>query len=136
MLTERGRTVVDTDVVQGAANEVRMSGSDEYDRRNDRVEENRDCFVFTQEATDRRQTSRDRWSCLHMKTVDGKCLLQGICTCGVKREGVCTYTTSRVPASETEKLRDVLEVSGASVVQHAVDMGIAVAIKAWNGLGS
>ena len=135
-MTEGLGTVGATNVVQGAMNEVGMSGSDGYDGRKGQIEEEGNCFICIQDATERRLTGRDPWPCLHTKTVDGKCLLQRICTCGLRRKCVCTYTTSRVPTSDTEKLRDVLEIGRTSIVQHAVNMGIAIAIKARDGLGS
>jgi hypothetical protein len=48
---------------------------------------------------------------------------------------VCTYAASRVPTSKTKELRNVLEVSRASVVKHTVRTRITVAVELVDALG-
>jgi hypothetical protein len=57
------------------------------------------------------------------------------CTWRLRRKSVCTYTTSLVPTGDTKEIRDVLEVSGLSVVDGA-EGGIAVTVNTRNGLWS
>lgn len=52
------------------------------------------------------------------------------CICG----RVCTYATSRVPTSKTKELRNVLEVSRASVVKYT-GTRITVAVELVDALG-
>jgi hypothetical protein len=60
----------------------------------------------------------------------------GACICGLSQRSVCTYTTSRVPATKTKKLGDVLEVGGLGIVEYTREGRISIAIKARDGLGN
>jgi hypothetical protein len=74
-------------------------------------------------------------ACLQIKTVGWRLFVEECaCVYGLREKSVCTYTTSGVPAGKTKELGDVLEVGRPSVLEHT-SSGIAVAIKAGNGLG-
>jgi hypothetical protein len=50
---------------------------------------------------------------------------------------VCTYTTGGIPATQTKKVGNVLEVAGNGVFDSGFPAaGVAVAIKAGDGLES
>jgi hypothetical protein len=53
---------------------------------------------------------------------------------GLRQKSVCTYTASRVPTGQTQEVGDILEVSGVAVASSALDVGVAIAVKAGNGL--
>lgn len=55
--------------------------------------------------------------------------------CRLRLEGVCTYTSSSVPATHTKELGEVLEVIGHRVVNHLSIAGVAIAVKARDGPG-
>lgn len=55
----------------------------------------------------------------------------------MRGNSVCTYTTSGIPAGDTKKVGDVLEVSRLGVGEHTWKLAsrIAVAVKTRDGFG-